>query len=51
MYEQAGVACIQLEDQVFPKRCGHMASKEVIDRDEATAKIAAAVATAVRTIF
>lgn len=43
LYEQSGVACIQLEDQVFPKRCGHMASKEVIDRDEAALKIAAAV--------
>lgn len=42
MYEQADVACIQLEDQVFPKRCGHMASKEVIDREEAATKIAAA---------
>lgn len=44
MYEQTGVACIQLEDQVFPKRCGHMASKEVIDRSDAATKIAAAVA-------
>jgi 2-methylisocitrate lyase-like PEP mutase family enzyme len=30
-YERAGVAAIQLEDQVFPKRCGHLARKEVID--------------------
>lgn len=44
LYEAAGVSCIQLEDQVFPKRCGHMASKQVIGRDDATAKIAAAVA-------
>ena len=44
LYEQAGVACIQLEDQVFPKRCGHMASKQVIDRGEAATKIASAVA-------
>ena len=29
-YELAGVAAIQLEDQVFPKRCGHMDGKEVI---------------------
>jgi 2-methylisocitrate lyase-like PEP mutase family enzyme len=43
LYEDSGVQCIQLEDQVFPKRCGHMAAKEVIDRDEAAAKIAAAV--------
>lgn len=45
MYEQVGVACIQLEDQVFPKRCGHMASKEVIGTAEAALKIATAVAT------
>ncbi|WP_134322240.1 isocitrate lyase/PEP mutase family protein [Cumulibacter soli] len=43
-YEQAGVAGVQLEDQVYPKRCGHMAGKEVIARDDAVAKIRAAVA-------
>ncbi len=43
LYEQAGVQCIQLEDQGIPKRCGHMNSKQVIDRDEAATKIAAAV--------
>ena len=37
LYEQAGVECLQLEDQVFPKRCGHMEQKEVIDRSEADA--------------
>lgn len=42
-YEQAGAAAIQLEDQVLPKRCGHMEGKEVIPRDEAVAKIRAAV--------
>lgn len=42
LYERAGVACIQIEDQVFPKRCGHMASKEVIGRAEAATKIRAA---------
>lgn len=42
-YEQAGAAAIQLEDQVLPKRCGHMEGKEVIPRDEATAKIRSAV--------
>jgi len=41
-YEQAGAACIQLEDQVSPKRCGHMDGKEVISRDDAVAKIHAA---------
>jgi 2-methylisocitrate lyase-like PEP mutase family enzyme len=30
-YERAGIAAIQFEDQVFPKRCGHLAGKEVID--------------------
>jgi 2-methylisocitrate lyase-like PEP mutase family enzyme len=29
-YEHAGVAAIQLEDQVFPKRCGHIAGKDVV---------------------
>jgi 2-methylisocitrate lyase-like PEP mutase family enzyme len=43
LYERGGAQCIQLEDQVFPKRCGHMASKEVIDRTEAVLKIRAAV--------
>jgi 2-methylisocitrate lyase-like PEP mutase family enzyme len=42
-YEQAGAACIQLEDQVFPKRCGHMEDKEIVSRTEAVAKIRAAV--------
>lgn len=42
-YEQAGASCIQLEDQVIPKRCGHMENKEVVDIDEAAAKIASAV--------
>lgn len=43
-YEQAGVSAIQLEDQVFPKRCGHMNGKSVIPIEEATAKLRAAVA-------
>jgi 2-methylisocitrate lyase-like PEP mutase family enzyme len=42
-YEQAGASCIQLEDQVFPKRCGHMENKEVVSRKEAAQKIRAAV--------
>ncbi len=41
-YEQAGVAGVQLEDQVSPKRCGHMSGKAVIDTEEAVAKIKAA---------
>lgn len=42
-YEKGGVSCIQLEDQVIPKRCGHMENKEVVDIHEAKTKIAAAV--------
>lgn len=41
--ERAGADCIQLEDQVAPKRCGHFAGKEVISTAEAVAKIKAAV--------
>ncbi len=41
-YEAAGAACIQIEDQVFPKRCGHMEGKEVVAMEEAAAKIRAA---------
>jgi 2-methylisocitrate lyase-like PEP mutase family enzyme len=44
-YEQAGVAAIQLEDQTFPKRCGHLPDKEVIGAAEFTAKLRAAVDT------
>lgn len=43
-YEQAGVAALQLEDQVAPKRCGHMTGKAVVDTSEMVAKISAAVA-------
>jgi 2-methylisocitrate lyase-like PEP mutase family enzyme len=31
LYDDAGVAAIQLEDQVFPKRCGHLPDKQVVD--------------------
>ena len=37
-YEQAGAQCIQLEDQVFPKRCGHMENKEIVPIADAAAK-------------
>jgi 2-methylisocitrate lyase-like PEP mutase family enzyme len=50
-YEQAGAAAIQLEDQVLPKRCGHMDGKEVVPLDEAAAKIRAAVAARVSRDF
>jgi carboxyvinyl-carboxyphosphonate phosphorylmutase len=43
-YEKAGVAAVQLEDQVSPKRCGHMEGQKVIAAEEMAAKIRAAVA-------
>jgi 2-methylisocitrate lyase-like PEP mutase family enzyme len=42
-YERAGVAAIQLEDQVFPKRCGHLAGKEVVDADSFARSLSAAL--------
>jgi carboxyvinyl-carboxyphosphonate phosphorylmutase len=42
-YERAGVAGIHLEDQVAPKRCGHLEGKQVIAAAEMAEKIAAAV--------
>ncbi len=41
--ERAGADCIQLEDQVSPKRCGHFNGKEVIETSEMVGKIKAAV--------
>ena len=41
--EQAGLAGCHIEDQEFPKRCGHLAGKEVVDVDEMVGKIKAAV--------
>jgi 2-methylisocitrate lyase-like PEP mutase family enzyme len=41
-FEQAGVSGIMIEDQVWPKRCGHMKGKAVISAAEATDKIRAA---------
>jgi 2-methylisocitrate lyase-like PEP mutase family enzyme len=43
-FEGAGAAGIILEDQVFPKRCGHFGGKHVIPADEMVAKFKAAVA-------
>ncbi len=40
--ERAGADCIQFEDQVAPKRCGHFAGKDVISTEEAVNKIKAA---------
>lgn len=43
-YEAAGVAGIQLEDQVAPKKCGHMTGRQVVPLDEMIGKLKAAVA-------
>ncbi|MDR3463097.1 MAG: isocitrate lyase/PEP mutase family protein [Beijerinckiaceae bacterium] len=43
-YEMRGVAAIQIEDQVAPKRCGHLDGKEIVSPEEFVAKIAAAAA-------
>lgn len=43
-YEASGAAAIQLEDQMIPKRCGHMEGKELVPVAEAAAKIRAACA-------
>ena len=40
--ESIGVAAIQIEDQLFPKRCGHLEGKEIIDSNEFAKKIYAA---------
>jgi 2-methylisocitrate lyase-like PEP mutase family enzyme len=42
-YAHAGFACIMLEDQVAPKRCGHTEGKSVVGRDEALMRVRAAV--------
>lgn len=44
-YVKTGVAGIHLEDQVFPKRCGHIAGKTIVSREEAIGKYRAAVET------
>ncbi len=43
MYEAAGVAALHLEDQRLPKRCGHLAGKQVVPLEEFAQKIRAAV--------
>lgn len=42
-YEAAGVAVIQIEDQVFPKKCGHTPGRDVINSEEMVKKIKVAV--------
>ena len=42
-YASAGFACVTIEDQLAPKRCGHTLGKEVVSRTEALARVRAAV--------
>jgi 2-methylisocitrate lyase-like PEP mutase family enzyme len=42
-FERAGAAMIQLEDQTFPKRCGHLSGKAVVPRAEMCGKLRAAL--------
>ncbi len=42
-FEKAGVAAIQIEDQVMPKRCGHFAGKQVVSVQEMLGRVRAAV--------
>jgi 2-methylisocitrate lyase-like PEP mutase family enzyme len=41
--DQAGLACMMIEDQCWPKRCGHTSGKEIVDRDESLRRIRACV--------
>ena len=43
-FERCGVAGIHIEDQEFPKKCGHLEGKEIISREDYLAKIRAAIA-------
>jgi 2-methylisocitrate lyase-like PEP mutase family enzyme len=43
-FERAGVSAIHIEDQVFPKKCGHLDNKELVSREDFVAKIRAAAA-------
>jgi 2-methylisocitrate lyase-like PEP mutase family enzyme len=43
LYERGGVAAIHLEDQVLPKRCGHLAGKQLVPAADMVAKVKAAV--------
>jgi len=42
-YEKAGVAAIHIEDQTSPKRCGHIAGKQIVSREKARSRFEAAV--------
>ncbi len=41
LYERAGASALQVEDQTYPKRCGHLADKSLISKAEMSGKIAA----------
>ena len=43
-YERAGAAALHVEDQVFPKRCGHLDGKELVPAEEFAKKVAAMAA-------
>lgn len=43
LYERGGVAAVHLEDQVLPKRCGHLAGKQLVSAEDMVAKVKAAV--------
>lgn len=43
LFEQLGASAIQLEDQQFPKRCGHLAGKSLISKEEMVGKLHAAL--------
>ncbi len=42
-YAQAGLACVMIEDQLAPKRCGHTMGKQVVSREDAYVRLRAAV--------
>ena len=42
-YAQAGMACVMIEDQLAPKRCGHTNGKQVVSREDAYVRLRAAV--------
>ena len=42
-YEKVGVAAVHIEDQTTPKRCGHIAGKQIVSREDAEARFRAAV--------
>ena len=42
-YAQAGMACVMIEDQLAPKRCGHTIGKQVVSREDAYVRLRAAV--------